>query len=593
MPLVKRRKRRAPRLPRPPNLNSLESRYATNIRLLIKPMEELIETELFPALGRLESLRTDDDTEIVRQSFEAIRERYSKQVPEREVVQTAEDAARRINQKQAEYHGKVIESVLGVNPVQMEPWLQDDISSFVRENASLIKTLPGEALADVEQMVFREMRRGLSPKEMRAKIKEEFDVSYGRAKVIARDQVSKFNGRLTQQRQVNSGITRYTWQTSGDSRVRSSHSHLNGKIFSWDDPPVTVTSGSRAGERNHPGQDIQCFDGQVAVSNYAGINRIFRRWYSGEFTSFVSSTGKALRCTSNHPVLTDRGWVAAKHLNIGDQLFSVRQQCPGILDGNAHQGVSLEDLFSALSLVSAVESSRVFGRQFHGDNVVDQEVNIVNIHTLLSDERDVIFFQKLREFFFADTLEAALSGLSDLRHLFLKGEGFLNVGTGYSCGLSEFFSFLLTQASHSQLGALRNAASRDTHRFEPFLDNLMTNAKAVGDRFQALPVGVPTRYLGIAYRLSIVCRAVMPNQIVPYRSDFLAEIIGIDTKLSGNFTQIHSAFIKPDGFVDHVSRYFDSCHVYTLETQNGWFDAEDIIVQNCRCNAIPVIEDLL
>ncbi|MDY6981399.1 MAG: hypothetical protein SV201_16125, partial [Pseudomonadota bacterium] len=81
MPLVKRRKRRAPRLPRPPNLNSLESRYATNIRLLIKPMEELIETELFPALERLESLRTDDDTEILRHSFETIRDRYSKQVP--------------------------------------------------------------------------------------------------------------------------------------------------------------------------------------------------------------------------------------------------------------------------------------------------------------------------------------------------------------------------------------------------------------------------------------------------------------------------------------------------------------------------------
>lgn len=258
MPLVKRRKRRKPRLPRPPNLNSLESRYATNIQLLITPMEELIEAELFPALERLESLRTDDDTDVLRQSFDAIRQRYSKQVTEREIVQTAEDAARRVNQKQADYHGKVMQSVLGVNPVQMEPWLQDDISSFVRENASLIKTLPTEALADVEQMVFREMRRGLSPQEMRAKIKEEFNVSHGRAKVIARDQVSKFNGRLTQQRQVNTGITHYTWQTGGDGRVRSDHARLNGKVFSWDDPPVTVTSGKRAGERNHPGQDIQC-----------------------------------------------------------------------------------------------------------------------------------------------------------------------------------------------------------------------------------------------------------------------------------------------------------------------------------------------
>lgn len=258
MPLVKRRKRRSPRIPKPPKLIGLEQRYSTKIQLLIKPMESLIETILFPKLDRLQSLRVDDDTDIIRHSFDQIRERYQNQVKDRDIVTTAEDAARQVNRKQADYHNKVMQSVLGVSPVQMEPWLQDEVSLFVRENASLIKTLPTEGLADVEQMIYREMRRGLSPQEMRAKIKETFDVSYGRAKVIARDQVSKFNSRLTQQRQVNTGIKRYKWVTSEDSRVRSSHSRLDGKVFSWDDPPVTVFSGKRAGERNHPGEDIQC-----------------------------------------------------------------------------------------------------------------------------------------------------------------------------------------------------------------------------------------------------------------------------------------------------------------------------------------------
>ena len=37
--------------------------------------------------------------------------------------------------------------------------------------------------------------------------------------------------------------------------MRDSHRHLNGKRFSWNDPPVV---DARTGRRCHPGQDYQC-----------------------------------------------------------------------------------------------------------------------------------------------------------------------------------------------------------------------------------------------------------------------------------------------------------------------------------------------
>lgn len=47
----------------------------------------------------------------------------------------------------------------------------------------------------------------------------------------------------------------YVWCTRCDSLVRSDHAHLEGRFFSWDEPPVTNTA---TGSRNHPGEDYNC-----------------------------------------------------------------------------------------------------------------------------------------------------------------------------------------------------------------------------------------------------------------------------------------------------------------------------------------------
>lgn len=85
------------------------------------------------------------------------------------------------------------------------------------------------------------------------------DVSESRAELIARDQTLKTNAAINGARQESAGITKYVWSTSLDERVRGnpdgawpdaepSHYDLEGKIFSWDDPP----------EPGHPGEDYQC-----------------------------------------------------------------------------------------------------------------------------------------------------------------------------------------------------------------------------------------------------------------------------------------------------------------------------------------------
>jgi len=263
MPLVKRRRRK---VPKPPKLHRLEQGYAASIMQLITPFQHAVREVFYPLLPQLfDDFKTDAiDPDIVKNAMKLIRERYSRSVDSERIGNTVKNQASKINKQQSQYHQRVMTNILSVNPIQLEPWLDNEVRTFTTENVSLIKSIPDEGLTDIEQMIFRDGKRKMSPQQMKEKIEEEFDVTEGRARVIARDQVSKFNGRLTEQRQVNSGIDQYTWATSKDGRVRSSHSELDGKVFSWSDPPITVKASKgakpskREGQRNHPGQDIQC-----------------------------------------------------------------------------------------------------------------------------------------------------------------------------------------------------------------------------------------------------------------------------------------------------------------------------------------------
>lgn len=257
---IERRKKKR-RMPPQLKLRRHERAHAARIRVLIAPYKELVEQELLPLIDVIVSeskVRVDDPVDIIERVFEGIRVRLATVFTDESIARSTQDTAQAIDADGRGLFNRQFQTVFEVDPVAAEPWLQQEVNSFVAENASLIKTLPEESLADIQQMVFRDARRGLSPQQIRANIKEQFETTEARAQLIARDQVSKFNGRLSELRQTQAGITRYEWQTAEDGRVRDEHRNLNGTIQEWDKPPVTVTSGKRAGETNHPGQDIQC-----------------------------------------------------------------------------------------------------------------------------------------------------------------------------------------------------------------------------------------------------------------------------------------------------------------------------------------------
>lgn len=86
------------------------------------------------------------------------------------------------------------------------------------------------------------------------RIQREFDITRNRAKFIANQETSLLTAKLNEMRLKEVGITHYKWSTSHDKRVRDTHKDLDGKIFSFDDPPIV----NKKGDRKNPGEDFGC-----------------------------------------------------------------------------------------------------------------------------------------------------------------------------------------------------------------------------------------------------------------------------------------------------------------------------------------------
>jgi SPP1 gp7 family putative phage head morphogenesis protein len=118
----------------------------------------------------------------------------------------------------------------------------------IKKNTDLIKSLPQEHIDRVKKVLEEGITKGDDAASILATVREASEITDRRAKLIARDQMAKLNGDLTQARQIALGIDSYIWRTSRDARVRDDHRDREGNVYQWDKPPSD----------GHPGQPVQC-----------------------------------------------------------------------------------------------------------------------------------------------------------------------------------------------------------------------------------------------------------------------------------------------------------------------------------------------
>ena len=118
-----------------------------------------------------------------------------------------------------------------------------------------VKKFTDEQITELRQLVQRNFEVGFRAKNLEQILTKKFNISKNKAKFLARQETSLVSANYAKQRYKSAGINNYIWSTAQDERVRSDHKSLNGKEFSFDDPPITDKD---TGARNNPGIDYGC-----------------------------------------------------------------------------------------------------------------------------------------------------------------------------------------------------------------------------------------------------------------------------------------------------------------------------------------------
>jgi SPP1 gp7 family putative phage head morphogenesis protein len=114
----------------------------------------------------------------------------------------------------------------------------DRLREIIVENANLVRTVPLRVATSLVEEIKEGALAGIRPETMVVEFMSRYpNLLKSRVELIARTESSKAQTALTRVRSELMDIHWYTWRTSQDFRVRSSHEHMEDVLVSWIDPP--------------------------------------------------------------------------------------------------------------------------------------------------------------------------------------------------------------------------------------------------------------------------------------------------------------------------------------------------------------------
>jgi SPP1 gp7 family putative phage head morphogenesis protein len=215
--------------------------------------------ENVPKIFKVTGVRLKADEDLDYEPFEDLETSYENVVFKlngmaQDFAFKVEENLYRFEQVAMEIDGETrLVDVPRLQDITLSPEVSRQLVGFVEENAKLVKNIGDETIDKLGMLTQNALTFGETPEELEEKIAKLGEEYAGyRARLIARDQVGKLQGKIAETKMKEAGIKKYEWMDVGDSRVRSSHKALNGTIRTWDQSP-------------RPGEEIQCRCQAIAV----------------------------------------------------------------------------------------------------------------------------------------------------------------------------------------------------------------------------------------------------------------------------------------------------------------------------------------
>jgi hypothetical protein len=415
------------------------------------------------------------------------------------------------------------------------------------------------AVIDFSQEIVEDLRLKLNEaigsgrprQEVRDIIMGKLHISKERCKFIARQETALMTTKFKAAQYTEFGMDTYEWRTVQDKNVRHSHQILDRTTQDWNNPPVV---DDKTGRRAQAGEDYNCFQGDTLISMIGNPIRAYKRFYSGQIIA-ITIDGSTFKVTPNHPILTNRGWVAANMVNSFDQLFKPFFDVSNFPTTKIDNGLTTaQEIYDFFAIRGPLQRHLGSDVQFHGDGS-NHEINVINIDSSLMDKNDTPISKQFSQIKFANSNTAS---------------GFFNTLSNFSSVFGcHWNTHCSSMASPDLIGSLGSIHPRP---FKFFRGTLISEDNRIF--FQNSADGTS-------------CKIKLTGQEI----DAIASQIGIGYFLNKEIFFIDGCFVPFTLTPIETFIHEDfSGYVYNFETKSGLYTANNRIVSNCRCQAVPIVE---
>jgi SPP1 gp7 family putative phage head morphogenesis protein len=158
---------------------------------------------------------------------------------------------------------------IAVKPPELSEYGQIQLETDYTSNMKLyIKKWCEDHIVDLRETVERSAREGYRFDNMIGLIRDAYGVNQRKAEFLARQETALFTAKYRKERLGDIGVRQYKWSARSSKLTRPDHWALNGKIFSYDNPPIVDRS---TGRRGNPGEDFNCLCADIPFLGRAEV----------------------------------------------------------------------------------------------------------------------------------------------------------------------------------------------------------------------------------------------------------------------------------------------------------------------------------
>lgn len=218
-----------------------------------------------PVVGRKTVQKVIVDSEFstltsIEDAFDEFERKVKKAVPQRAIKTLASRVTHRNHKRNKKIWIDKLSplSEFGINISKKASFSGEQayISSRIKTNTSLIKSLKDDYVQDLNTLLFSSYQKGTPIKQLAGDIQNQYGITKRRAKLIARNETKNTNTQLNKKQGkelFGDSPFKPVWLGSEDIRERDQHNKHNNKEYEFG---VGLDDGK--GGKEEPGDAINC-----------------------------------------------------------------------------------------------------------------------------------------------------------------------------------------------------------------------------------------------------------------------------------------------------------------------------------------------